>query len=101
MVTVEAALAIVSLMVVVVTSLAGVGAGLTQLRLSDAAHTVARTVSRGQEPPHASTLGLPADAQIHVATQTGVAEVTVEASAGMLPLTLHAEASMPMEKVTE
>ena len=101
MVTVEAALAVVTLMAVVVVSLAGIGAGLTQLRLSDAAQTVARSVSRGQTLPSATSLHLPTGAQVRVATQTGSAQVTVEAPAGMLPFTLHAEATMPLEKVTE
>lgn len=101
MVTVEAALALVAMMVVVVVSLAGIGAGLTQLRLSDAAQTVARSVSRGQTPPSAAELHLPAEAQVRVATQAGSAQVTVETPAGMLPLTLHAEATMPLEQVTE
>ncbi len=102
MVTVEAALAVVTLMAVtVVVSLAGIGAGLTQLRLSDAAQTVARSVSRGQTLPSATSLHLPAGAQVRVATQTGSAQVTLEAPAGMLPFTLHAEATMPLEKVTE
>lgn len=101
MVTVEAALALVAIMVVVVISLAGIGAGLTQLRLSDAAQTVARSVSRGQTPPSAAELHLPSEAQVRVATQGGSAQVTVEAPAGMVPLTLYAEATMPLEQVTE
>lgn len=101
MVTVEAALALVSLMVVLVMCLAGVGAGLTQLRLADAAHTVARSVSRGGTPPDAAALQLPATAQIHISTRRGVAHVQVDAPAPLLPLRLHAGASMPLEKVAE
>ena len=87
MVTVEAALAYISLMVVLVGCLAGFGAGITQLRLTDAAHT--------------EELHLPSEAHIHITTTTSLAQVQVEAPATVLPLTLHAQASMPLERIAE
>lgn len=101
MVTVEAALAYISLMVVLVGCLAGFGAGITQLRLTDAAHTVARSVSRGETPPGAEELRLPSEAHIHITTTTSLAQVQIEAPATVLPLTLHAQASMPLERIAE
>lgn len=101
MVTVEAALAYISLMVVLVGCLAGFGAGITQLRLTDAAHTVARSVSRGETPSGAEELHLPSEAHIHITTTTSLAQVQIEAPATVLPLTLHAQASMPLERIAE
>lgn len=62
---------------------------------------MARSVSRGETPPGAEELHLPSEAHIHITTTTSLAQVQIEAPATVLPLTLHAQASMPLERIAE
>jgi hypothetical protein len=96
--TVEAALAIPSLVLFTV-ALAGVLAGLaTQIRCVDAARLGARAAARGEsaaEVETAVTRAMPG-ASVHITTEDGLIHVTVTASVAEVPLlrafTVHADA---------
>ena len=96
--TVEAALAIPSLVLFTV-ALAGVLAGLaTQIRCVDAARLGARAAARGEsaaEVESAVSRAMP-DASVHIATEDGLIRVTVTAPVAEIPLlrafTAHADA---------
>ncbi|MEY9857569.1 hypothetical protein ABH935_003177 [Catenulispora sp. GAS73] len=96
--TVEAALAIPSLVLFTV-ALAGVLTGLaTQIRCLDAARLGARAAARGESAAEVETAvsrAMPG-AAVHITTEDGLIRVTVRASVAEVPLlrafTVHAEA---------
>lgn len=105
--TVEAALAIPSLLLLTL-ALAGVLTGLaTQIRCVDAARLAARATARGESPTQvkaAVTRSAP-DSSVHIATENGLIHVSVSAPVAAVPLlhafTVHAEAYEADEATTE
>ena len=96
--TVEAALAIPSL-VLLTLALAGILAGLaTQIRCVDAARLGARAAARGEPPAEVRTAVVRAapGSSVQIGTQDGLIHVTVAAPVAAVPLleafTVHAEA---------
>ena len=88
-VTVEAALALCSLVAVLALALAGVSAVSTQLRCIDAAREAARLTARG-EPEHGQQIAqqlAPGDATVRIAVrgEEVVVEVAADPVGGLLP----------------
>jgi Flp pilus assembly protein TadG len=101
-VTVEAALVLAVLMVVVAACLAGIGCVIAQLRCADAAREAARLAGRGDTSGAASAVGAiaPAGAALTLRTQGDlvIATVTVGAVSGLLPgVTIRASSSAAKE----
>ena len=101
-VTVEAALVLAVLMVVVAACLAGIGCVLAQLRCADAAREAARLAGRGDTQGAASAVAAiaPAGAALTLRTQGDLvtATVTVGAVSGLLPgVTIRANSSAARE----
>ncbi|MBS2531304.1 hypothetical protein KGQ20_00820 [Catenulispora sp. NF23] len=105
--TVEAALAIPSLLLLTL-ALAGVLAGMaTQIRCLDAARLAARATARGESPAEvkaAVTRAAP-DSSVHITTENGLIHVSISAPVAAVPLlhafTVHAEAYEADETTTE
>ncbi len=101
-VTVEAALVLAVLMVVVAACLAGIGCVIAQLRCADAAREAARLAGRGDTNGAASAVAAiaPAGAALTLRTQGDLvtATVTVGAVSGLLPgVTVRASSSAANE----
>jgi Flp pilus assembly protein TadG len=100
--TVEAAIAVCAVVVVLAMALAGSAAVLAQLRCIDAAREAARLVARG-EPERAEQAAravAPTGARIAIRVQgdEAVVEVSAEPAGGVLPgLSVHAEALAVLE----
>jgi hypothetical protein len=88
-VTVEAALVLAVLVVVVASCLAGIGCVIAQLRCADAAREAARLAGRGDSAAAASAVAsiAPSGAVLSLQTQGELvtATVTVGAVSGLLP----------------
>ena len=102
-VTVEAALVLAVLMVVVAACLAGIGCVIAQLRCADAAREAARLAGRGDPNGAASAVAAiaPAGAALTLRTQGDLvtATVTVGAVSGLLPgVTIRASSSAAKEE---
>lgn len=101
--TVEAALAVCALVVVLAMALAGVAAVLAQVRCTDAAREAARLVARGEpggRAEQAASRVAPAGARIAVSVRGDevVVEVSAEPGGGVLPgLSVRAEAIAVLE----
>jgi Flp pilus assembly protein TadG len=102
-VTVEAALALAVLALVLVTCLAGVSCVIAQLRCADAAREAARLAGRGDHAGAAAavTVLAPRGASLSLqGTETVTAIVTVPAVGGLLPgVTIRASAAAAAESV--
>ncbi len=100
--TVEAAIAVCAVVVVLGMSLAGSAAVLAQLRCTDAAREAARLVARG-EPEHAEQAAramAPSGARIAIQVHADevVVEVSAEPTGGVLPgVAVRAEALAVLE----
>jgi TadE-like protein len=100
--TVEAALAVCAVVVVLAMALAGSAAVLAQLRCTDAAREAARLVARGEpeQAEQAARRVAPAGAQIAVRVQGDevLVHVGAEPGGGILPgLSIRAEAVAILE----
>ncbi len=101
-VTVEAALALCSLLAVLALALAGVSAVSAQLRCMDAAREAARLTARG-EPEHGQQIAqqlAPGGASVQIAVQGEevVVEVAADPVGGLLPgVDVRAEAVAMLE----
>lgn len=95
-VTVEAAVAVSAVVVVLALCLAGIGCAIAQVQCVDAAREVARQLARGDDAAARSALGRvgPAGARLEVGGDAGTVVVTVRGSpiGGLLPVTLSATA---------
>ncbi|MCP2278222.1 hypothetical protein SAMN04244553_5883 [Nocardia amikacinitolerans] len=98
-VTVEAAIALGSLMVAVMACLGALLAASTQVRCVDAAREAARLAARGDEPNAVTTARqvAPPNATISLRTEGAHVVAVVSARAPLLPLELHAEAVAALE----
>ena len=102
-VTVEAALVLAVLVVVVASCLAGIGCVIAQLRCADAAQEAARLASRGDTAGAASavTAIAPSGAVLSMSTDGDMVRATVSVGAvsGLLPgVTIRATASAKKEE---
>lgn len=95
-VTVEAAIAVSALVIVVALCLAGVGAVVDQMRCTDAAREAARLIARGdrQLADRAVAEIAPAGARLDVEKSAELirVQVSAEPAGGLLPMSLTAEA---------
>lgn len=102
-VTVEAALALAVLALVLVTCLAGVSCVIAQVRCADAAREAARLAGRGDHAGAAAavTILAPRGASLRLqGTETVTAVVAVSAVGGLLPgVTIRASATAAVEPV--
>ncbi|WP_373295680.1 TadE family type IV pilus minor pilin [Nocardiopsis terrae] len=104
-VTMEAAMVLPSLLLVLAVALGAVGAAAAQLSCADAARIGARALARGEPPGHARSLALtaaPGGARVQLSESGGMARVTVrvELRIGPLrtpPLTADGSAAVPLE----
>ncbi|MBF6173238.1 TadE family type IV pilus minor pilin [Nocardia blacklockiae] len=97
--TVEAAIALAALVVVVVLCIGGLLAAPTQIRCVDAAREAARLAARGATAdavPVARRIA-PPGASVTVRTEGDQVIAVVTAPAPLLPLELHAEATAQRE----
>ena len=102
-VTVEAALVLAVLMIVVAACLAGIGCVIAQLRCSDAAREAARLAGRGDSAAAAAAVAAIAPSGAVLNLQMGgdlvTATVSVGAVSGLLPgVTVRASASAAKEE---
>lgn len=100
--TVEAALAVCTVVIVLAMALAGSAAVLAQLRCTDAAREAARLVARGEpeQAEQAARRVAPTGARIavHVQGDEVIVEVAAEPGGGILPgLSVRAEAVAVLE----
>lgn len=91
----EAAIAIASIVAVVVTCIGAISAVSMHVRCVDAARETARLVARGDDPP-ADGLA-PSNARIMLSHKDGIVVVRVEADTALPGLTVRAEAAAAME----
>lgn len=104
-VTMEAAMVLPSLLLVLAVALGAVSAAAAQLSCTDAARVGARALARGEPLEHARSLALstaPDQARVHLAENDGMARVTVRAELrlGPLrapPLAVDGSAAVPLE----
>ncbi|MEE2039769.1 TadE family type IV pilus minor pilin [Nocardiopsis sp. CT-R113] len=88
-VTVEAALTLPSLLLVLAVSFGAVQAASAQLACADAARVGARALARGEHDDRARTLALtaaPRDADVHLSEDGDTARVTVRAELRLGPI---------------
>jgi hypothetical protein len=105
-VTVEAALVLAVLVVVVASCLAGIGCVVAQMRCADAAREAARLAGRGDSAAAAAAVTAIAPSGAVLSLQLGgelvTATVSVGAVSGLLPgVTVRASASAANESVSE
>lgn len=105
-VTVEAAISVCALVVLLAMLLTGIGAVIDQLRCTDAAREAARLVARGEQ--HRARQAVerigPRDARLRVSTSGDeiTVRVSAEAAGGLLPgVRLRAEAYAVAEPAAE
>lgn len=103
-VTAEMAVGLPALTVLLAALLTGAAAGVTQLRVQEAARTAAREVMRGQDEQAVGAARRVAGQEAAVELQEAGGWVQVEVSAGLdapllrwLPVTLRASATAPAE----
>jgi Flp pilus assembly protein TadG len=104
-VTMEAAMVLPSLLLVLAVALGAVGAAAAQLSCADAARVGARALARGESPDYARALALssaPDGARARLSESGGMARVTVSAEPrlGPLPappLEVDGSAEVPLE----
>ena len=104
-VTAELAVAMPAAVILLAALLTGAAAGLTQLRLEEAAGAAARLVMRGDTGEAAGAVARLAgeDAALELSESEGWVNVRVESALRaplleLLPITLSAQASAPQEK---
>ena len=97
--TVEAAIAIAAVLIVVILSLGAALAASVQIRCTDAAREAARLAARGDDAAahEAASRLAPDGAQVEVRTEGDHVVAVVTAPAGLLPLDLRGEAIAAVE----
>ncbi|MFE1170009.1 TadE family type IV pilus minor pilin [Nocardiopsis sp. NPDC058789] len=104
-VTMEAAMLLPTLMLVLAVALGGIAAAEARLSCADAARIGARALARGEPPERARSLALsaaPEEAGVEFSEADGTARVTVRAELRIGPLrappiSVGADAAVPLE----